>query len=1346
MIQSMPPRNIILFGTTGCGKSSIVNMLLGEDKALVASGAKGCTFRNEMHTGRIYEKEYRIFDTIGLDQPGPEDRKDHLVTLYQLLRDLEDGVSLLVYCMRGPRYQNTLERNYNIFYDGFCRKQVPIVIIVTGLEDYDDMESWWVDNEAELSRFGMTFSGHACITATRGKESGGGVYRSQAEYDASEGVVRKLIVENCRESTENWKMETNSWLASVLRSIYHNMPSWLEELVGPRLVDLYEVLAKFLPKADAREIADRAGRNAEGPREYEMPLSDSEIEEEQRHFSNVITTFRNYVPYHLAANNRRRKDLFSLPQDDQKLLDILGYKEKLDQVDHAILANEQFLNKIVIDPEIFGEDEELENEGDAIAAAEKEDPVVHPSKQEHSPTSHPHSHQHSSSSHSHTRSHTPSSKKYKPTDFDMDKLRSTLKQFVRDWSIEGEEERTASYGPMKDALLAHFSDIPKAERRNFRVLVPGAGLGRLAYDVASLGFALDISSICTTCVLKLYPRTEQPQMHTIYPYVHSFSNLPDRPSLLRSVAIPDVVPTLTRGSSFSLVAGDFEEIYGGESHPDEPQHGLWDAVMTCFFIDTAKNILNYLRVIYKILAPGGVWINMAVSRTFPLQERYALIYIKDRRSLSTTSARQADITLTVDGKEVTVPQGSALIQACEAAGSTIPRFCYHDRLAIAGNCRMCLVEVERSPKPVASCAMPAMPGSKVWTNTPLVHEAREGVMEFLLANHPLDCPICDQGGECDLQDQSMRYGSDRTRFHEITGKRAVENKDLGPLVKTSMNRCIQCTRCVRFANEVAGVEELGTTGRGNDLQIGMYVEKTMNSELSGNVVDLCPVGALTSKPYAFAARPWELKNTESIDVHDALGSNIRVDSRGVQVMRIQPKTNDDVNEEWISDKTRYSYDGLRYQRLTTPLVKQGDRFVSTTWEEALATIANGLATSGAKDNEIQAVAGHLADTESLVALKDLTNRLGSDNLTLDQVGGTSAPVHGVDVRSNYLFNSTIPGVEEADVILLVGTNPRHEAAVLNSRIRKSWLHSGLEVGLIGERADTTYGYDYLGADAKALSDFIVGKGEFAKKFKVAKKPLIIVGSTLAEHADGAAAYNALSRFVEVNKSTLLTPDWNGFSVLQRVASRPAAYDIGFIPSATASKTKPKFIYLLNADEIDPATIPQDAFVVYQGHHGDIGAQLADVCLPGAAYTEKSSTWINTEGRSQLGRAAVPPPGASREDWKIIRALSEVVGAPLPYDDVLSLRDRLWEISPSLVRYDIAEPTSAEVALAGLKVLSKSTSGAKVQGQAFKKPISNFYQTDVISRNSVTMAQCTRAFIKGENYGFTEGNKSEAAYA
>ncbi|KAF8333195.1 uncharacterized protein EI90DRAFT_3145310 [Cantharellus anzutake] len=718
------------------------------------------------------------------------------------------------------------------------------------------------------------------------------------------------------------------------------------------------------------------------------------------------------------------------------------------------------------------------------------------------------------------------------------------------------------------------------------------------------------------------------------------------------------------------------------------------------------------------------------------------------RPFTSSNQRKADVTLTVDGKEVTVPQGShrsALIQACEAAGSPIPRFCYHDRLAIAGNCRMCLVEVERSPKPVASCAMPAMPGTKVFTNTPLVHEAREGVMEFLLANHPLDCPICDQGGECDLQDQSMRYGSDRSRFHEITGKRAVENKDLGPLVKTSMNRCIQCTRCVRFANDVAGVEELGTTGRGNDMQIGMYVERTMDSELSGNIVDLCPVGALTSKPYAFHARPWELKNTESVDVLDALGSNIRVDSRGVVVMRIQPRTNDDVNEEWISDKTRYAYDGLRFQRLTTPLIKSGDRFIPASWEEALAAVADGLVRSGAAGDEIKAIAGHLADTESLVALKDLVNRLGSDNLATDELGGAGyrLPAHSVDIRSNYLFNSTILGLDKTDAVLLVGTNPRHEAAVLNARIRRAYLYRDLKIGLVGRAADLRYEYEHLGTDASVIGKLATTNSAFYKSFKAAKNPMIIVGSGVNEHPDAHLIYQSLAKFVEAHKIPLQTPEWNGFNVLQRVASRAATYDIGFVPSKKATSTKPKFIYLLNADELDPASIPPDAFVVYQGHHGDLGAQLADVVLPSAAYTEKSTTWINTEGRAQLGRTAVPPPGASREDWKIIRAISEAVGTPLPYDDVLYLRDRMWEISPSLVRYDITEPTSNAVAALGINNLA-TRKAAPATNVPLNKPVVNFYQTDPISRASVTMAQCTRAFVKGENYGFSETEKGAQA--
>ncbi|QRV98717.1 NADH-ubiquinone oxidoreductase 78 kDa subunit [Ceratobasidium sp. AG-Ba] len=708
-----------------------------------------------------------------------------------------------------------------------------------------------------------------------------------------------------------------------------------------------------------------------------------------------------------------------------------------------------------------------------------------------------------------------------------------------------------------------------------------------------------------------------------------------------------------------------------------------------------------------------------------------------RRSFASSSARRQDITLTIDGKEVTVPQGTALIQACEAAGSNVPRFCYHDRLAIAGNCRrgrtipqtrsiMVNLLYPYKPDPTHDIsAMPAMPGQKVFTNTPAVHEAREGVMEFLLANHPLDCPICDQGGECDLQDQSMRYGSDRTRFHEITGKRAVENKDLGPLVKTSMNRCIQCTRCVRFANDVAGVEDLGTTGRGNDMQIGMYVEKTMNSELSGNIVDLCPVGALTSKPYAFHARPWELKNTESIDVLDGVGSNIRVDSRGVQ--------------------TRFAYDGLRQQRLMTPLVRQGDRFVSVGWEEALNTIADGLKSSGASADEIQGVAGALADTEALVALKDLVNRLGSDNLVIDSTApGTNTP--NVDIRSNYLFNSTIQGLSEADAILLVGTNPRHEAAVMNSRIRKRWLHAQVEVGLVGEQADLSYRHEHLGNDAAALDKFLSGGGqsEFAKAWANAKKPMIIVGSGVTESATGGSVLGAIARYVsgEKQKGRFLTEEWNGVNVLQRAASRAAAYDIGY--AAKTSKATPKFIYLLNADDISPSAIPAGAFVVYQGHHGDVGAQLADVCLPAAAYTEKSTTWVNTEGRAQIGRASIPPPGASREDWKILRALSEVVGTPLPYDDVLSLRDRMWDISPTLVRYDVAEKTSLGVAQVGLNLLGQNKETAK--GGAFEKVIKNFYMTDPISRASVTMAQCTRAFVPGSKVSSSVDNVVTAGSA
>lgn len=623
-----------------------------------------------------------------------------------------------------------------------------------------------------------------------------------------------------------------------------------------------------------------------------------------------------------------------------------------------------------------------------------------------------------------------------------------------------------------------------------------------------------------------------------------------------------------------------------------------------------------------------------------------------------------------------------------------------------------MVEVERAPKPVASCAWPVQPGMVVKTDSPLAHKAREGVMEFLLANHPLDCPICDQGGECDLQDQSMRYGADRGRFHELGGKRAVEDKNMGPLIKTSMNRCIHCTRCIRFANDIAGAPELGSTGRGNDLQIGTYLETALDSEMSGNVIDLCPVGALTSKPYAFRARPWELKHFESVDVLDGLGSNIRVDARGLEVMRILPRLNDDINEEWINDKTRFACDGLKTQRLTTPLIRRGDKFLPATWEQALIEIGTAFQKISPKENEFKAIAGHLVDTESLVALKDLANRLGSDNLALDQPQGSQPIAHGIDIRSNYLFNSKIYGVEEADAILLVGTNPRHEAAGLNARIRKQWLRSDLQVCLVGEPFESTFEFDHLGADVAALKRALAGP--FGEILQSAKRPMIILGSGTVEHPDANAIYEIVGTFVNKNHAKFLTSEWQGYNVLQRAASRAGAYEVGFTtPSPAVARTVPKIVWLLGADEIDSSDIPTEAFVIYQGHHGDRGAKFANIILPGAAYTEKSGTYVNTEGRVQMTRAAVSMVGAAREDWKILRAVSEYVGAPLPYDDVESLRDRMEEISPALRRYDLVEETALPTL--GKVQLVDQNKGSKASEEPFRKVIQDFYFTDAISR-------------------------------
>ncbi|WP_137044661.1 NADH-quinone oxidoreductase subunit NuoG [Pseudolabrys sp. FHR47] len=670
----------------------------------------------------------------------------------------------------------------------------------------------------------------------------------------------------------------------------------------------------------------------------------------------------------------------------------------------------------------------------------------------------------------------------------------------------------------------------------------------------------------------------------------------------------------------------------------------------------------------------------------------------------------------IDGQEIDVPPEYTLLQACEAAGAEIPRFCFHERLSIAGNCRMCLIEVKGGPpKPVASCAQNVRdlrPGPNgeppvMFTKSPMVKKAREGVMEFLLINHPLDCPICDQGGECDLQDQAMAYGVDHTRYHE--NKRAVEDKYIGALVKTSMNRCIQCTRCIRFSAEVAGVSELGAIGRGEDMEITTYLEAAMTSELQSNVVDLCPVGALTSKPYAFTARPWELSKTPSIDVMDALGSAIRVDARGREVMRILPRTNDDINEEWISDKTRHVVDGLRTQRLDQPYVRENGRLRPASWKEAFAAIATKM--RGVSPSRIGALAGQLAGVEEMFALKDLMAKLGVKNIDARYPGSPLHPKHG---RASYIFNSTIAGIEQADAIMLIGTNPRKEAPVLNARIRKRWRQGNLLVGVVGEQADLTYTYNYLGAGPDSLAQFVDHAP--AK----AQKPMFIVGQGALNRDDGAAI---LAQLAKAAKSLGVIKDgWNGFNILHSEASLVGALDIGFVPGEggldTGAMLKANALdvmFLLGVDEVD---VPAGAFVVYIGTHGDRGAHRADVILPGAAYTEKSATYVNTEGRVQLTTRAAFPPGDAREDWAILRALSEALGAKLPYDSLLGLRQALYAAYPHLARIDQIAPGEA----ASIEKLVSL--GGTAEKSAMVSPVSDFYFTNPIARASAVMAECS----------------------
>jgi len=662
----------------------------------------------------------------------------------------------------------------------------------------------------------------------------------------------------------------------------------------------------------------------------------------------------------------------------------------------------------------------------------------------------------------------------------------------------------------------------------------------------------------------------------------------------------------------------------------------------------------------------------------------------------------------VNGVEVEFEPGMTVLQVAERAGEEIPRFCYHERLSIAGNCRMCLVEVKPGPpKPQASCALPAAEGQEIFTDSPMVKKAREGVMEFLLINHPLDCPICDQGGECDLQDQAMGYGRDGSRYAE--NKRAVEEKNMGPTIKTFMTRCIQCTRCVRFVTEVAGVPDIGMISRGEDAEITTYLEKAVDSELSGNVNDLCPVGALTHRPWQYHYRPWELKKTETIDVMDALGSNIRADAKGAEVMRILPRVNEGINEEWLSDISRYAVDGLQRQRLDKPYVRENGRLRVASWDEALGLVAAKLNAAAA--DRIGVIAGDLQDAESMKAALDLFRALGSANTDCRQDGSAL----GYGPRESWLFNSGLAGIEAADAVLIVGANPRTEAPLLNTRLRKSWVAGTSEIGLIGDQADLTYQYSYLGAGSKTLSKLPKAAMDALTQ---AERPAIIVGGGALSGETGPAVLNAIGALAK--KVGAVVDGWNGFNVLHTAASRVAGLDMGFVPTAggkTAGEMlKPgalDVLFLLGADEVDPTG--SDAFRVYLGSHGDRGAHGADVILPGAAYTEKSGLYVNTEGRVQLAERVVFPKGQAKEDWAILRALSAMVGQTLPYDTLDALRAKLMADHPTFGRIDwLAPSASFDVASLGKK--------GDLGDVAFRSSVRDPYLNNPITRASVTMAE------------------------
>tara|TARA_B100000959_G_scaffold100524_1_gene106246 strand:+ start:3168 stop:5198 length:2031 start_codon:yes stop_codon:yes gene_type:complete len=675
------------------------------------------------------------------------------------------------------------------------------------------------------------------------------------------------------------------------------------------------------------------------------------------------------------------------------------------------------------------------------------------------------------------------------------------------------------------------------------------------------------------------------------------------------------------------------------------------------------------------------------------------------------------LKLKVNDIEVEVEEGLTVLQACEKAGVEIPRFCYHEKLSIAGNCRMCLVEMEKSPKPIASCAMPAADGMVIKTNTPKIEKSRKGVMEFLLANHPLDCPVCDQGGECDLQDQSMFYGIDKSRFKE--NKRAVPDKNMGPLIKTQMTRCIHCTRCIRFATEIAGVPELGAIGRGEDMQITTYLEKSMQSELSGNVIDLCPVGALTSKPYVFEARPWELKKTETIDVMDAVGSNIRVDTYDWEVKRVLPIINEDINEEWISDKTRYACDGLLNQRLDTPYIKYNNKFEKASWDEVYKIIKSKIENT--KKDKICGFVGDLTNMEASFIFKEFFDRTIDTNKYESR---SSKSFINSSVRENYLFNSTINGIEETDLILLIGTNPRFEATILNARIRKAYLNNNTKIFSLNDIGDLTYPYQSLDGKTQTIKDIIENKNEISKNILESKKPLIILGESFLKSKSANYLFNSLKEFLFKNNK--LTNEWNPLNILSTDAATVGSFDLDIIDESNElikdlNENKFEIIYLLGQDNLN--FNKKDEFVIYQGSHGDKGAEIADIILPGAAYTEQSGHYTNLEGKIQKAFKASYPPGDAKEDWQIINEIAETMNNRKLFNDK-------EELESSMFNY-------LKLKKEKKSILIKNIDQNEFENENLKIEFKNYYFSNVITRASKTMFNCNNSKLDIKRTG-TEG--------